>query len=103
QLEIINGLWTTPEGSTYSFEGAHYRVADSPALPKPAQRPRPPIIVGGVGPTRTPRMAARFADEYNVPFRSVAETEAAYQRVREACRAIGRDSIVLSAAQTIAV
>src|SRR5690606_11526945 len=103
QLEIISGLWSTPEGSTYSFEGTHYRVADSPALPKPVQRPRPPIIVGGVGPTRTPRLAARFADEYNVPFRTVAETEAAYGRVREACAKIGRESIRLSAAQTIAV
>ncbi len=103
QLEIISGLWSTPDGSTYSFEGAHYRVADSPALPKPVQRPRPPIIVGGVGPTRTPRLAARFADEYNVPFRTVAETEAAYGRVREACAKIGRESIRLSAAQAIAV
>lgn len=78
-------------------------MADSPALPKPVQRPRPPIIVGGVGPTRTPRLAARFADEYNVPFRTVAETEAAYGRVREACAKIGRESIRLSAAQTIVV
>ncbi|MEV5407592.1 LLM class F420-dependent oxidoreductase [Thermopolyspora sp. NPDC052614] len=103
QLEIITGLWTTPEGSTYSFEGAHYRLADSPALPKPAQRPRPPIIVGGTGPTRIPRMAARFADEYNVAFRGLADTEAAYGRVRDACAAIGRESIIMSAAQTIAV
>ena len=42
---------------------------DSPALPKPVQQPRPPVIVGGAGPRRTPRLAARYADEYNVAFR----------------------------------
>src|SRR5579864_6597372 len=57
QLAIITGLWTTAEGQTFSFEGAHYRVADSPGLPKPAQRPRPPVLVGGLGARRTPRLA----------------------------------------------
>lgn len=50
QLEIITGLWATPPGSTYSFAGRHYTLVDSPALPKPAQWPRPPVIVGGKGP-----------------------------------------------------
>ncbi|KAA2245926.1 LLM class flavin-dependent oxidoreductase, partial [Solihabitans fulvus] len=44
QLEIITGLWATPEGGTFSFAGKHYRLADSPALSKPAQRPRPPVL-----------------------------------------------------------
>ncbi|MFB9881569.1 LLM class F420-dependent oxidoreductase [Planobispora siamensis] len=103
QLEIITGLWTTPPGKTYSFEGAHYRLADSPALPKPAQSPRPPIIIGGFGARRTPRLAARFADEYNVPFRTVEDTAAAFDRIREACEEQGRSSIVFSAAQTVCV
>ncbi len=103
QLEIIEGLWSTPEGRTYSFEGAHYRLVDSPALPKPAQRPRPPIIVGGVGRRRTPLLAARFADEYNVPFHPLADTAAAFDRVRAARAEAGGRPIVLSAAQTVAV
>ncbi|MFF0308271.1 LLM class F420-dependent oxidoreductase [Streptosporangium sp. NPDC004379] len=103
QLEIITGLWSTPPGETFSFEGAHYRLADSPALPKPAQRPGPPIIIGGFGATRTPRLAARFADEYNLPFHDLDDTELAFDRVRKACEAAGRESIVLSAAQTVAV
>jgi F420-dependent oxidoreductase-like protein len=103
QLEILVGLWTTPVGETFSFEGAHYRLADSPALPKPAQSPKPPIIIGGVGATRTPRLVARFADEYNVPFRTLEETSAAYDRVRKACEAEGREPVVLSAAQTVCV
>ncbi|MFJ2029807.1 LLM class F420-dependent oxidoreductase [Streptosporangium sp. NPDC087985] len=103
QLEILTGLWTTPEGETFSFEGAYYRLADSPALPKPAQRPRPPIIIGGAGAKRTPRLAARFADEYNLGFRTLDDTELAFDRVRKACEAEGRSQIVLSVVQTVAV
>ncbi|MGW5162726.1 LLM class F420-dependent oxidoreductase [Nonomuraea wenchangensis] len=100
QLEIITGLWTAEK--SYSFEGSYYRLADSPALPKPVQRPRPPIIIGGVGAKRTPRLAAAYADEYNVPFRSLSDTGAAYDRVRQACEEAGRE-IVLSGAQTTVV
>jgi F420-dependent oxidoreductase-like protein len=103
QLEIITGLWGTPEGKTFSFDGSYYALTDSPALPKPAQRPRPPILVGGQGARRTPRLAARFADEYNTAFVGPEETGAAYGRVRDACAAAGRDpaSLVYSAAQTV--
>jgi F420-dependent oxidoreductase-like protein len=90
QLAIITGLWGTAEGETFSYEGTHYRVTDSPALPKPAQRPRPPVLLGGAGPRRTPRLAARFADEFNVPFQSVPDSAAGFARVREACEAAGR-------------
>src|SRR4051812_1438460 len=85
QLAIITGMWETPPGKTFGFEAPHYQVPDSPALPKTAQKPRPPIIIGGVGAKRTPRLAARYADEYNVPFHSVEQTRAAYERVRSAC------------------
>ncbi|MEW9549452.1 LLM class F420-dependent oxidoreductase [Nonomuraea sp. NPDC050783] len=100
QLEIITGLWTAEK--TYSFEGSYYRLADSPALPKPVQRPRPPIIIGGSGAKRTPRLAATYADEFNLPFRSLEETGAAFDRVRRACEATGRE-VVMSAAQTTVV
>ncbi|GGS51873.1 LLM class F420-dependent oxidoreductase [Planobispora rosea] len=103
QLEILTGLWTTPVGKTFSFEGSHYRLADSPALPKPVQSPRPPIIIGGFGARRTPRLAARFADEYNLPFRTLEDTAVGFDRVREACEAQGRSSIVFSVAQTVCV
>ena len=91
QFAIVTGLWETPDGEMFSFDGTHYQLTDSPALPKPAQRPRPPVIVGGAGARRTPRLAARYADEYNVAFNSVADTVAAFARVREACEAAGRD------------
>ncbi len=103
QLEIVTGLWGTPEGERYSFAGRHYVVEDSPALPKPRQRPHPPIVVGGLGPKRTPKLAARFAAEYNVPFASPAHAGRQYGLVREACAAAGRDpaSIVFSAAVVV--
>ncbi|MER6753192.1 LLM class F420-dependent oxidoreductase [Micromonospora echinofusca] len=90
QLEIVTGLWRTPPGETYSFTGDHYRLVQAPALPKPVQVPGPPIIVGGRGPKRTPELAARYADEFNMPFKTVAETAVAYERVREACDRTGR-------------
>ncbi|WP_041832778.1 LLM class F420-dependent oxidoreductase [Actinoplanes sp. N902-109] len=90
QLEIVTGLWGTKVGDTYSFAGKHYQVVDSPALPKPVQSPRPPIIVGGAGKKRTPALAARFADEFNTPFAKIEDLPAMYQRVRDAAEAIGR-------------
>lgn len=90
QLEIVTGLWRTPVGETFSFDGRHYALTDSPALPKPCQTP-PPLIVGGAGPVRTPRLAARFAAEFNAPFMSVDEAAAQYGRVRDACTEAGRD------------
>jgi len=103
QLAIITGLWETPEGQRFSFDGTYYTVTDSPALPKPAQRPRPPVLVGGTGTRRTPRLAARYADEYNVPFASTTDTAAAFGRVRQACAAAGRDArpMTYSAAQVV--
>ncbi len=90
QLAIVTGLWETPLGETFDFAGRHYQVESSPALPKPAQSPRPPVIVGGHGPKRTPRLAARFADEMNVPFASIEVCERQYRLVDEACERIGR-------------
>jgi len=102
QLEIITGLWRTPAGQTYSFEGAHYRLADSPALPKPAQPGGPPVLIGGTGAKRTPRLAAMFAHEYNVPFNRPEETKAAFERVRAACEQAGRtEPMIYSAAQVV--
>jgi alkanesulfonate monooxygenase len=103
QLAILTGFWDTPVGQTFDFDGRHYQLKDSPGLPKPVQKPHPPLIVGGGGPKRTPRLAATFADEFNIPFSSVADTEAQFARVRAACTEKGRDAgtLRLSAAQTV--
>ena len=103
QLEIITGLWATPEGERYEFSGDHYTVTDSPALPKPVQRPGPPVIVGGHGPRRTPALAARFANEFNVAFSAPDAVVAQFGRVDAACAEIGRDpkELVRSVAQVV--
>jgi F420-dependent oxidoreductase-like protein len=102
QLEIITGLWRTPAGETFDHDGRHYRLADSPALPKPVRPAGPPVLIGGFGAKRTPRLAAAHADEYNVPFHQARETAAAFDRVRAACREAGRTRpMVYSAAQVV--
>jgi F420-dependent oxidoreductase-like protein len=103
QLAILTGLWETPVGQRFSFAGKFYPVTDSPALPKPVQRPHPPILIGGRGPRRTPQLAARYADEFNVAFVSIEQTAAVFGRVREACQTAGRDpgSLVYSAGHTV--
>ncbi len=104
QLAVVTGLWATPAGDTFSHEGRHYRLVDSPALPKPVQEPLP-VVVGGKGKRRTPALAARYAAEYNVPFDTPEVIGACFDRVRRACEDTGRDpgSIALSCAQTLAV
>ncbi|MFT4122984.1 MAG: TIGR03560 family F420-dependent LLM class oxidoreductase [Microbacteriaceae bacterium] len=89
QLEVITGLWATPVGETFSFEGAHYRLVDAPALPKPLQSPLP-LIIGGRGARRTPELAARFAHEYNIGFADEDTIRSAIARVRERADAAGR-------------
>jgi len=92
QLEIITGLWETKVGETFTFQGRHYQVTDSPGLPKPVQEPRPPVIIGGGGPKRTPALAAKFADEFNVAFVDIDTAVTQFGRVHDACVAIDRDA-----------
>jgi F420-dependent oxidoreductase-like protein len=103
QLQIVTGLWRTPPEAQFSFEGDHYTLVGSPALPKAFQPGGPPIIIGGGGPKRTPRLAATYAAEFNMPFTPVDGYRAQVQRVREACEAIDRDpdDLVYSAALTV--
>jgi F420-dependent oxidoreductase-like protein len=98
QLEVVTGLWGTPVGERFSYPGEHYTLENSPALPKPVQqspldpsRAGVPVIVGGLGPRRTPALAARFAAEFNLSFPPLAEIGPKLETVREACRTIGRD------------
>jgi len=102
QLAIVSGLWSTAEGERFGHAGRHYQITDSPGLPKPLQRPGPPIIVGGHGKKKTPALAARYATEYNCAFSPVDEVAEMFDLVRAACTAIDRTApIVMSTAQTI--
>ncbi|MBD0292432.1 MAG: TIGR03560 family F420-dependent LLM class oxidoreductase [Jiangellaceae bacterium] len=103
QLAIVTGLWQTPLGKRFDYSGRHYTVVDSPGLPKPVQHPRPSVILGGSGRARSARLAARYADEYNVAFKPMEEIAAAFRGVRTACADAGRDveAIGYSVAQTV--
>lgn len=105
QLAIITGLWDTAPGDTFNFEGRHYRLHASPALPKPLQAPHPPVIIGGRGKNRTPALAARYADEFNAIFTDAATAAAQFERVDATAREVGREpkEIVHSAAHIVCV
>jgi F420-dependent oxidoreductase-like protein len=105
QLAVITGLWNTPPGETFDFPGRYYELSGSPALPKPVQEGGIPILVGGAGKRRTPRLAARYAAEFNVPFRSAEDNGRLFAGVREACEEAGRDpsSLVYSSALVLCV
>jgi F420-dependent oxidoreductase-like protein len=99
QLAILTGLWAST--GPFSYSGSYYSLVDSPALPKPVQSPLP-VIVGGAGRKRTPALAARYAAEFNVPFRPSGDVGGLYGLVRDACAEIGRaEPMVFSAAQTV--
>ncbi|GAB3491611.1 LLM class F420-dependent oxidoreductase [Flexivirga lutea] len=107
QLEIITGLWSAT--GEFSYDGGHYQLTDSPALPKPVQhhgfRGGIPVVIGGHGTKRTPALAARYADEFNIAFSSVEDSRAQLRRVRAAVDAAGRpaESMTYSAAQVVCV
>ncbi len=92
-LEICTRLWADGTGATY--EGKQFSIKDAPGYPKPAQRPHPPIIMGGGGAKRTPMLAARFANELNVFGGGTEEFTTRKQRVYDACQRIGRDPSTL--------
>ena len=102
QVEVITGLWSTPDGQTFDYQGQHYQLKDSPALPKPVQ-PKIPLIMGGRGKRRTPELAARYCDEFNGAFTSPDHARELYDGVRRACERSGRDwsGITWSVALTI--
>jgi F420-dependent oxidoreductase-like protein len=103
QLAIVTGLWQTKLGDTFDFHGTYYDLTDSPALPKPAQQ-RIPVLIGGQGATRTPKLAARYADEFNMPFASVEDSEQQFGRVRAAAEETGRaDELTYSNALVVCV
>ncbi|MEU6330752.1 LLM class F420-dependent oxidoreductase [Streptomyces sp. NPDC047049] len=97
QLAIVTGLWATDGGKEFSYDGTYYQLENSPALPKPVQG-KVPVLIGGHGARRTPRLAAQYADEFNIPFASLEDSERQFGRVRAAAEAAGRkgDELVYS-------
>ena len=92
QLAVVAGHWAD---GPFSFDGEHYRIEDLDAQPKPVQRPRPPLVMGGAARRRSADLAARYADEYNLVFATPEECREARPRLDEACRLVGRDPATL--------
>jgi F420-dependent oxidoreductase-like protein len=89
ELQILHGLWEGPD--LWSFEGKKVRIDGAVFYPKSVQQPHPPIIVGGEGSPRSIRMAARWADEYNMSSSGPEACAEAFGRLDDECRRIGRD------------
>jgi F420-dependent oxidoreductase-like protein len=93
QLQVIRGEWGD---GRFSFDGEHYRLESLDALPKPVQRPAPPVVVGGSGGPRSLRIAARYADEYNTVFPTAGFARELRGRLDDACDRAGRERMPLS-------
>jgi F420-dependent oxidoreductase-like protein len=92
QLEVITRQW---EEGAFSFDGEHFKIVDLDAQPKPVQRPRPPLVIGGSGGPRSLRIAARWADEYNTVFAGAEELAELRKKLDAACEKQDRDPATL--------
>jgi F420-dependent oxidoreductase-like protein len=93
QLQIVLGTWTQ---APFHFTGAHYTLDDLDAQPKPVQSPHPPLIMGGSAGPRSAALAARYADEYNTPFPTLADIATRKGAVTQACETARRDELPFS-------
>jgi alkanesulfonate monooxygenase SsuD/methylene tetrahydromethanopterin reductase-like flavin-dependent oxidoreductase (luciferase family) len=100
QLEIVHGQWTQ---SPFAFSGRHYEIAVADHLPKPVQRPHPPLVMGGSAGPRAARLAATYADEYNTVFATVEQVRERRAAIVAACEKAGRRPIAFSLMATTLV
>jgi F420-dependent oxidoreductase-like protein len=99
QFAVLHGLWGEPDG--WSYGGSHVTIEDASFHPKPVDRPgrprfasgavRPRLLTGGEGSPRSMRIAARYADEFNLSSSSPDKARTKFAELRAACEAIGRD------------
>jgi F420-dependent oxidoreductase-like protein len=111
QLEIVHGLLGEPDG--WSFRGRHYRVEGARTRPRAVEvqgRPssaagivRPRIIVGGGGTPRSMRIAARWADEFNVTSSGPEKLAATYAKLDSTLRDAGREPSTLTKSAMVGV
>lgn len=91
QLAILHGVWSAQAGQTFEHAGRTRSVRMQADSFRPAQAPHPPIIMGGQAGPRNRRLAATYADEFNVAFAPVTDMRDRHDAVRQACERIGRD------------
>jgi alkanesulfonate monooxygenase SsuD/methylene tetrahydromethanopterin reductase-like flavin-dependent oxidoreductase (luciferase family) len=96
QLAILHGVWSAPLGATFTWTGRTCAVQLEADTVRPRQRPHPPIVLGGSGGPRSARLAAAYADEYNVSFKPAGVMQGIHDKVRQTCEREGRDPSTLS-------
>jgi F420-dependent oxidoreductase-like protein len=107
QLAIVTGMWKHNGSDSFDHDGPSQSVKGSPGLPKPVQHDQwsggPPIVMGGWGAKRTPRLAATYASEFNLPFSPAVNVADQFANVRAACETAGRpaDTMTFSCAVTV--
>ena len=95
-LEVITRMLEGDKHRHASYEGSYSQVRDAINVPKPIQKPRVPIMVGGNGPNVTWRLAARHADELNLDGMSPADVVEALPVIRARCEEVSRDPATLT-------
>jgi F420-dependent oxidoreductase-like protein len=91
-ITIIKSLWT---GEAVDFEGRYYRLRGGRCRPRPAQSPRPPIVIGGAGERKMLRLVAQEADIWNCSAGNYLQLDRKIALLREHCSAVGRDFATL--------
>jgi F420-dependent oxidoreductase-like protein len=92
-VEVVCRMWSGE--SPVTFRGRHYTLDECWSVPRPVQRPHPPLIVGGNAGPRSAALAARWADEYNINNVAPPQVERQRTQLAAACEAIGRDPATL--------
>jgi F420-dependent oxidoreductase-like protein len=88
-LQIAHQMWS---GEVKPFEGKHNHLAETICSPQPVSRPRPPILIGGMGEKKTPRLVAQYGDACNLfLFAGVEAVKARLDSIRGYCDELGRD------------
>jgi F420-dependent oxidoreductase-like protein len=87
-LQIIRGMWSE---DSFSFEGKFYKVHKAICMPKPVQKPHPPIMIGGSGEKTLLRLVAKYGDACNLFRGNAAEVRHKLSVLKEHCKAVGRD------------
>lgn len=88
-LEVMTKLWSAE--SPVSFKGQYYTLVDAPFMPKPVQKPYPPIMIGGIGEKRILPLVARYAQMWNIPNLEPEKIAEKNKILEQACEKIGRN------------
>ena len=91
-VEVIDSLLVH---EITTFQGKYFQLEQARCEPKGPQQPRPPIVIGGGGEKRTLRIAARFAQHWNLPFATPEVFHKKNEILLAHCEAVGRDSSLI--------